>query len=166
MQKVLLLGISGVGKSSVVVALAGRGYKAVDADTAEWCEWVAVADGVDEFGSTVEPERDWVWREDRMRNLLATEDAPILFVAGTPTNVWKFFPQFDRIVLLSAPAPVIVERLETRTANLYGKEPHELTRILSLKQEVEPRLRKVADCEIDTSVPLDEVVGSLLRLVA
>jgi hypothetical protein len=36
---------------------------------------------------------------------------------------------------------------------------------MSLKQEVEPRLRKVADYEIDTSVPLDEVVGRLLRLV-
>jgi len=88
-----------------------------------------------------------------------------LFVSGCPTNVAKFFPHFDHIVLLSAPTPVIVGRLAARTDNLYGKQPHEVARVLSLKKEVEPRLRTVAGYEIDTAAPLKEVVETLLRLV-
>ncbi len=165
MKKVLLTGISGSGQSTLIGALAARGYKAVDADTPEWCEWVEVSGDADEFGGPVAPGRDWVWREDRIQALLATEDANLLFVSGCPTNSGKFYPQFDHIILLSAPAPVLAERLSTRTNNLYGKQPEELARILSLKQLVEPLLRAAAGHEIDTTAPLDQLVATVLRLV-
>jgi hypothetical protein len=76
----------------------------------------------------------------------------------------KFLPQFDHIVLLSAPADVMVERLLTRTNNQYGKHPDEVARVLALKQTVEPLLRKVAGDEIDASAPLDHVVMIVLRI--
>jgi adenylate kinase family enzyme len=41
-KRVLLTGMSGTGKSSLIVELAARGYKAVDVDSDEWSEWVAV----------------------------------------------------------------------------------------------------------------------------
>ena len=59
---------------------------------------------------------------------------------------------------------MIVERLATRTTNGYGKHPNEAARVLQLVDEVEPLLRRVADVEIDTSAPLDEVMSALLRL--
>lgn len=164
MKKVLLTGISGTGQSTLIGALAARGYKAVDADTPEWCEWVEVPGEADAFGGPVAPGRDWVWREDRMQALLATEDAAVLFVSGCPTNSVKFYPQFDHIILLSAPAPVIVERLSNRTNNAYGKQPEELARVLNLKQTVEPLLRRAAGHEINTDAPLDELVAAVLRL--
>jgi len=77
----------------------------------------------------------------------------------------KFFPQFDLIVLLSAPVSVIVQRLRIRTTNPYGKRPEEVARVLSLVKSIEPLLRRAAGSEIDTSVPLEEVVATLLRLV-
>jgi hypothetical protein len=80
-------------------------------------------------------------------------------------NMGKFRVQFDHIVLLSAPAAVIVERLATRTNNPYGKHPDEVARVLGLVQTIEPLLRKAAGHEIDTSAPLDEVVATVLRLV-
>ena len=71
----------------------------------------------------MKPDQDWVWREDRIPTLLATEDAGVLFVSGCAANMGQFLPQFDHIILLSAPAGVIVERLATRTTNDYGKHP-------------------------------------------
>lgn len=164
MKRILLTGISGVGKSSVIVELAARGYKAVDADGDDYSEWRAVGDDDDIPGSPVEPGRDWVWREDRIQALLATEDADILFLSGCAANMRAFLPQFDRIILLSAPAEVIVERLATRTTNQYGKRPDEAARVLSQIQTVEPLLRRAANEEIDTSAPLDAVVATILRL--
>jgi shikimate kinase len=100
-----------------------------------------------------------------MQDLLSAENTNLLFVSGCAENMSKFFPQFDLIVLLSAPASVIVERLHTRTTNQYGKRPEEVARVLSLMESVEPLLRRAAGYEIDTSAPLEEVVATLLQLV-
>jgi shikimate kinase len=156
--------MSGTGKSTVIGELAARGYKAVDADCDEFSEWVAVSGNSDTPGSPVEPDRDWVWREDRVQELLSTEDADVLFLSGCAQNMRKFLPQFDHVVLLSAPAEVIVERLAKRTNNPYGKHPDEVARVLGLLTTVEPLLRRAAGHEIDTSACLDDVVASVLRL--
>ena len=165
MKRMLLTGMSGTGKSTVIGELAARGYKAVDADGDEFSHWVEVEGSADPFGSTVEVGRDWVWREDRIQDLLSTQDSEVLFLSGCAENMPKFFPQFDHIVLLSAPAEVIVRRLRSRTTNPYGKHPDEIARVLGLVESVEPLLRRVAGHEIDTSAPLEAVVAAILRLV-
>ncbi len=146
--------MSGTGKSTVIAELTARGYKAVDTDYGGWHEWVDVAG-----------ERDWVWREDRIRQLLSTEDADVLFVSGCKSNQGKFRAQFHHVVLLSAPTPLLLERLATRTTNPYGKRPEELAQILGYVETVEPLLRRSATLEVDTSVPLEQVVETILSHV-
>jgi dephospho-CoA kinase len=156
--------MSGTGKSTVIGELAARGYKAIDADTDEYSEWVEVVGDTGALGSPAWGAWDWMWREDRMQALLSTEDADVLFVSGCAANMGKFLPQFDHVVLLSVPTDVLVERLRTRTTNSYGTDPEEVTRTLELVEAVEPLLRRAADHEIDTSAPLADVVAELLRL--
>jgi hypothetical protein len=36
------------------------------------------------------PGKDWVWREDRLQDLLATEDVDVLFLSGCAPNLGKF----------------------------------------------------------------------------
>lgn len=150
MKRVLLTGMSGTGKSSVVRELTARGYKAIDTDEG-WCQPL--------------PWGLQKWREDAIAELLATEDADILFVAGCEENQVQFHSQFDHIILLSAPAETLTERLAVRTANPYGKAPEELSRILDDLHNVEPLLRQVADHEVRTTMPLNDVVAAVLRIV-
>ena len=166
MKRILITGMSGTGKSSVIADLAARGYKAVDADSPAYSEWVEITGDTSALGSSEWGAKDWMWREDRVQDLLSTEDADLLFVSGCAANMGKFLSQFDHIVLLSAPAEVIVERLAARTTNTYGKRPEEVARTLELMECIEPRLRRIAGHEIDTSAPLDEVIATILRIAA
>jgi len=65
---------------------------------------------------------------------------------------------FDHIVLLlSAPAEVLVERLRTRTSNPYGKDPAQIAETLEYLETVEPLLREAATLEVVTTVPVGQV---------
>ena len=152
MTRILITGMSATGKSSVIVELAALGHHAVDLDSPAWSE--TRADG------------EWVWREDRVEKLLSSDDAGTLFVSGCASNQVRFYPQFDAIILLSAPVDVMLRRLETRTTNSFGKHPDELAQILRDVAETEPLLRRRAGHEIDTTAPLDDVVAAVLRIAA
>jgi shikimate kinase len=149
-KRVLLTGMSGTGKSSVVGELTARGYKAVDTDDG-WCEPL--------------PDGRQQWREDAVERLLDTEDSDVLFVAGCEENQVRFLPRFDHIVLLSAPLETLLHRLAARTGNPYGKAPEERRRFLEDVEAVEPLLRQSATAEIRTTVPVHEVVARLLEAV-
>lgn len=163
MKRILLTGMSAVGKSTVITRLVAQGHKAIDLDDSAWSEWAESPDG--EGPSPLHPGKDWVWREDRVADLLASDEgAEVLFVSGCASNMGKFVDQFGLIVLLSAPVDVMVERLTTRTTNSYGKRPEEVARSLEFKETVEPQLRAIAHTEIDTSIPPADVVAAILKL--
>ncbi|GAA2780979.1 AAA family ATPase [Crossiella cryophila] len=154
MAKVLITGMSGTGKSSALELLAERGHRTVDTDTEAWSHWVSDEDG----------EPDWVWREQAITELLTGHGEGDLFVAGCKSNQADFYPLFDHIVLLSAPAEVLLARIAARTTNPYGKTPEERAAILEHLAFVEPLLRESATLEINTTAPLAEVVRQLAFL--
>jgi dephospho-CoA kinase len=43
MKRILITGMSGTGKSAVIVELMRRGYRAIDLDTPEWSHWIDAA---------------------------------------------------------------------------------------------------------------------------
>src|SRR5688500_9165009 len=110
MKLILLTGLSGPGKSTVIDELAARGCKAVDLDNDGYSELVSYTP-TSAIDIPVEPTRDWVWREDRVQELLLTDTSDVLFVSGCAVNMGKFLSQFDHVILLSAPAQVIFDRL-------------------------------------------------------
>jgi dephospho-CoA kinase len=71
-KRVLLTGMSGTGKSTVIGKLAELGYKAIDLDDPDWSQY--------------NEDADWVWREDLVQQLLAEDEGAPLFVSGCPTN--------------------------------------------------------------------------------
>lgn len=81
------------------------------------------------------------WREEAIEKLLAIEDADVLFIAGCEEDQVRFHSRFDVIILLIAPAEMLIERLASRTANPCGKTPGRLGRVLDDLRAVEPLLR-------------------------
>jgi hypothetical protein len=143
--------MSGTGKSAALAELDRRGFAVVDTDEPGWTEWS-------------EQEAALVWREDRIAELLALEREVPLFVSGTVPNQGRFYRDFDAIVLLSAPADVLLGRIEGRTTNDYGKTAEERDLILRHLAEVEPLLRATCTHEIDAAQPLEAVVAQLVAI--
>ncbi|WP_421709702.1 AAA family ATPase [Algihabitans sp.] len=159
-MKVLITGMSGTGKSTVVEAMAKAGWRAVDLDVNGWSHWVPCEGNP--TGAT--PGYDWMWDEARLVELLTEATDEPLFLAGCGPNMGLFTSLFDRIILLSAPAEVLLARVAVRTNNPYGKTTAEAERIVANLEEVEPLLRRIATNEIDATqspeVVLDAVVSA------
>lgn len=151
MRMILVTGMSGTGKSAALAQLERRGFEVVDTDRGGWTVWS-------------DDEGGYVWRGDRITELLDRKRTKALFVSGTVSNQGRFYDRFDAVVLLHAAAEVLLERLAERTTNDYGKSDHERELILRHLAEVEPLLRMTCTHEIDASQPLDDVVEQLTAI--
>lgn len=145
MVRVLLTGMSGVGKTTVLDELGRRGHLTIDTDHDSW----VLPDGT--------------WDERRMDELLARQLDVI--VSGTVENQGRFYDRFEHVVLLSAPLDVLIERVSRRTNNPYGKTAEQQAEIAQYVQTVEPLLRNGATVELDGRQPVSELADAVDRLI-
>lgn len=130
-MKVLLTGMSGVGKSTLIGELLSLGFSAIDLDSSEWSH----------FSDSNGGSEEWLWNSSRVSQLLASSSSQDLFIAGCAANQGEFYKQLDYIILLVAPDEVMRERIATA--------------------EFEGLLAKGADLVVDTSVPLNEMIQQI-----
>ena len=156
-----MTGMSGTGKSSAHAELGRRGYRVVDTGDPGWSQYRDYVEPTDELH-----RGEWLWVEDRMTELLDSDDGRSLFVEGCVRNQSKFYDHFDAVVLLSAPADVILGRVARRSTNDYGKTPLERAMILADLAEIEPLLRQGCTHELDASRSLEEVFADLIAIAS
>jgi shikimate kinase len=145
MARVLVTGMSGVGKTTVLEELRRRGHTTVDTDYDGW----ELPNGM--------------WDEQRMDQLLAFNRDVV--VSGTVENQGRLYDRFEHVVLLSAPLHVLVERVSTRTNNPYGTTPEQRAEIAQYLDTVEPLLRRGATLELDGQRPASKLADAIEDLV-
>jgi len=161
MSRVLVTGISGTGKSSALGELGRRGYRVVDTGDPGWREYREYVESSDELH-----RGEWLWVEELITGLLDSDDGRSLFVEGCVRNQSKFYDRFNAVVLLSAPAHVILDRVARRTTNDYGKTPLQRAMILDDLARIEPLLRVSCTHELDVSRPLADIVADLTAITS
>jgi shikimate kinase len=129
MARVLLTGMSGAGKSTVLSAVAQRGYPTVDTDYDGW-----------ELPGAL-------WDEPRMSALLAEHTT--IAVSGTAQNQGRFYDRFEHVIYLRVPLETLLDRVRVRTNNPYGKTAEHQADITRYVAEVEPLIRRTATLELD-----------------
>jgi len=146
MARVLVTGMSGAGKSTVLDELRRRGLHTVDTDYDGW----TLPDGS--------------WDEPRVQQLLARHRDVV--VSGTVENQVRFYDNFEHIVLLSAPLEVLTRRVLGRTNNPYGRSSAEQEEIARYVQTIEPLLRQGATVELDGRRNVAELADAIERLAS
>jgi broad-specificity NMP kinase len=149
-MRILITGMSGVGKTTIIGALRALNFRAIDMDEPGWSSF-------DEFGH----QR---WDVARLQESMGEFPGEPLFVSGCSEDQVALYPQFSKIVLLSAPKSIIAQRLSCRTDDSYGKRVAELEEVMRNLDEIEPLLRRRATHEIITTQPIDAVVEAILEI--
>ncbi|MFC9773440.1 MULTISPECIES: AAA family ATPase [unclassified Pseudarthrobacter] len=145
MSRILITGMSGAGKTTVLHELSRRGYRTVDTDYDGW----VLPDGT--------------WDEPRVSALLASSSS--LIVSGTVENQGRFYGRFSAVVLLSAPVEVLIQRVSARTNNSYGHSDADQSAIRQYVLDVEPLLRDHATLELDARRPVADLADDVERLM-
>lgn len=152
MARVLVTGMPGAGKSTVLAELSARGIRVVDSDDAGWSVEVDDTDGLG---------REQLWREDRIAALLdEVEDEPFV-VSGCVSNQGMFYDRLEVVVLLTAPLDVLLERVGRRMTKDFGKSPADRARISLDYEAVEPLLRATSGLVLDATRPVRELADEI-----
>lgn len=150
MNPILVTGMSGVGKSTVLGELRARGFACIDMDDANL--------------SFMDEEGHQHWRTDVLVRLLDDHRERTTFVFGCAEEQASLYGRFRAIVLLSAPLDVMLDRIRSRSTAGFGQTPTQLGRVLEDLRSIEPLLRRGCTHEIVTTVPVSEVVDRILEI--
>jgi hypothetical protein len=100
---VLVTGMSGSGKSTVLAELKRCGHRVIDTDDPGWIVETNTSDG---------PEP--MWDLDQIEAVIDDHRTGWLFIGGCVANQGTVYDRFDAVVLLSAPVDVILDRVANR----------------------------------------------------
>ena len=68
-------------------------------------------------------------------------------------------------VYLHAPLDVLLQRLTSRTNNPYGSDPAHREEVARYVRDVEPLIRRSATCELDGTLPVQELADAVEALL-
>jgi broad-specificity NMP kinase len=170
-MKVLITGIAGTGKSTIVKALNERGVNSIDLhDVPELMFW---QDKVTKNRVQYTPihSRDWFDTVDRFCDISKLKDilneSENIVVAGTAgDNQAEYFPLFDKIILLQCSPETLIYRMETRVNKSgYGKTKAEQEDNIAWQKEFDPEVLSHGAIPVDTGGSLDDAVDKIISLI-
>lgn len=165
-DKYLITGVAGTGKSTLAKELRDRGFAAYD--TEEGFSYHINKKTGERAIYPANPSPEWYEQHERvfdekiLENLFKKHQNENLFISSITANQSKYYPDFDKIFLLTAPNDVIIHRLGTRTNNYFGRHPLELQRVIGRHEQFDDELKAIGAVVIDSTQPIKAVAEAIL----
>ncbi|NUK18277.1 hypothetical protein [Streptomyces lunaelactis] len=168
MATVLILGVSGAGKSSLASELGRRGLEAIDSDEVLG-RWV---DGADlPVECPPEPDRAWLinnhwrWNPEQAEELLTRSSENTMFVCGSAENIMEFIGRFDLVILLEVDIPTMLRRLDQPTrGNDFGRIGDTRKVLIEWAPGFQAQMKELGASVVDAGLPLESVADVVVRL--
>lgn len=165
----LLTGIAGTGKSTIVEALKERGILAKDLHDIPGLFFWFDKKTQERVKYVPTDSREWFETVDRLcdmdqlKDLLAQQDDIIM--AGTASGSQQdYIPLFDKVILLQANAETLIHRMQTRTNKSgYGKTKAEQDDNIEWQKEFDPVLISYGAIPVSTEGELSDVVDKIVK---
>lgn len=168
-MKYLITGVAGTGKSTLAKELRHRGYAAYDVEEGFSYHTNRLTGERASYPTNPTPEwyenHERVFDEKVLMNLMKKHQAEPLFICSITANQAKYYPQFDKIFLLTAPDSVVTHRLGTRTNNYFGRHPLELQRVIGRHQQFDDELKALGAQPIDSTHPIEAVADEIVSYI-
>ena len=170
-MKILITGIAGTGKSTIVPALQERGITAIDLhEIPGLCFWQNKKNK-EQVEYTSVHSQDWFDDKERLcdigrlKEILGQHDD--IVIACTAGDSQKdYLPLFDKIILLQCSPEVLIHRLQTRTNKSgFGKTAAEQDDNIEWQKEFDPFLLSHGAIPVNTEKTLDEVVDEIIKII-
>jgi len=120
MQKILITGVSGSGKSTVCKELKKLGYEAygIEDIPGMFDMYHKGTKRVFENYSNKNPEHiknaEWLCDVDKLKQLLDSQKSKFSFYCGIASNMDDILPLFDKVFVLQPDSEILNERLKNR----------------------------------------------------
>ncbi len=169
MKKIYITGVSGTGKTTIAKELSRRGFYTISIDEVDGlCSWVHQGTREKHGGKDTKltPEfvhaHDWICDIEYLTRLL-NKNVDVAFVLGMAGNQNNFLPMFDKILLLQCSPETFSKRIDMRTDNDFGKDPHIKKGILGRYQTYAKEILAKGAISINTEKPIDQVVDEVIK---
>ncbi|MFA6601526.1 MAG: AAA family ATPase [Candidatus Paceibacterota bacterium] len=170
-MKVLITGIAGTGKSTIVKALNDRGIESVDLhDIPGLCFWQDKATKR-KVEYTPVHSRDWFETVNRLCDIdrlkvMLNQKQDIVMAGTAGDNQQEYLPLFDKVILLQCSPAELIHRMQSRTNKSgYGKSKAEQDDNIEWQKEFDPQVLSYGAVPINTERGLDEVVDEIIQII-
>ena len=168
-KHILVIGVAGSGKSSIVESLKAQRIVAIDGDydkhIAYW-EHKKTSKRINDVfsieGKAVD-YHEWLWDLKTMKNFLEKSPNRVI-VCGQANNRTDAYNLFGKIIVLTADDKTLIKRLINRTNNPFGKLASHRKQILLDNKNLLKEAKNKGFKIINTSnLDVEEVVNAILN---
>ena len=172
-MKIFVTGISGTGKTTLAEYFASNGYNVIDLDhVPNLCSWIDYKTGEKtNMSNTENVDNEFIDTHDyvcdvRMLEEMLNQHKENVIVFGVVGDNSSLTHLFDKIILLQCSPENMIQRIENRKTNYFGKNKEVKDRMLSWQPIFESLMIGTGATVVNTDCPIDEVIEKVKSVLA
>jgi len=172
MQKILITGVSGTGKTTACKVLKKMGYEAVDIENIKGMFKMVHKDTNNIFKdyNNANPDHlknaEWICNVSRLKKKLNSQNENIAFYSGIASNMDDILPLFDKFIVLYLTSKALNDRLKNREGtNDIGNNQEGRNVVLGWKDWWEEDMKEKGAIIIDANKTPKNIAKEILEKI-